>query len=285
VLGSLLEFTPVVDGVEVTTQAITSLRSGNYDSNVPVIFGNNKEEGVTFVYDALTKDLSMFVFKAGLAVVWPSHFSKVVSRYVKSDKDARAPLSRIATDFLFTCPVQQFAIAQAKRGKSSWVYRFDHVYSNPSMFSGLIPSQCATSVCHGVELPIVFHNGAIDASKQYHPNSPQEDKLSDLIIGYWSNFARTGNPNGEGLPKWDPFDAKTRSVFVIGDDKQTSQVGGMVSYADACAMWDQTGYGTGGALRFRQMLTELENEEDNEEDCEEEESEESEEVSDEDAEF
>jgi carboxylesterase type B len=283
ILGALLDFTPVVDGGVVPSQIITALRSGKYDTSVPVIFGSNAQEGVTFVYDALEKKLSMLLFKAGLVLVWPKRFLTLIKRYEKpSDSgDARAPFSRIATDFLFICPVQQFAVAQQKAGKQSWVYRFDHVYSNPSMFVGLIPKQCASSVCHGVDLPITFHNGPTENGK-YQSNTHSEDALSDMMIGYWTNFARTGNPNGKGLPQWDTFDSKTRSVFVIGDDSKPTRTGGMVSYADACALWDGIGYGTGGPLRFKQVVdqsfedAELEEQADEaeEEECEEEEEEE-----------
>jgi len=38
-------------------------------------------------------------------------------------------------------------------------------------------------------------------------------KASDLITSYWTNFAKTGNPNGLGLAQWPAYDAKSRQIL------------------------------------------------------------------------
>ena len=40
-------------------------------------------------------------------------------------------------------------------------------------------------------------------------------KLSDMISSYWINFARTGNPNGSGLPEWPAFSEEDQKVMVF----------------------------------------------------------------------
>jgi carboxylesterase type B len=56
-----------------------------------------------------------------------------------------------------------------------------------------------------------------------HPVTPEEQALADTVSTYWANFAKTGDPNGAGLPVWRPYDLKTRATLVITvDDKAVS---------------------------------------------------------------
>jgi para-nitrobenzyl esterase len=42
-------------------------------------------------------------------------------------------------------------------------------------------------------------------------------KLADTMSSYWANFARTGDPNGKGLPEWPRFRDMNSRVMVLGD--------------------------------------------------------------------
>lgn len=53
---------------------------------------------------------------------------------------------------------------------------------------------------HSSELWYVF--GTLD--KCWRPMEKGDYELSERMVSYWTNFAKTGNPNGEGLPEWKP---------------------------------------------------------------------------------
>jgi para-nitrobenzyl esterase len=61
-------------------------------------------------------------------------------------------------------------------------------------------------------LPYVFGN--LDARKGV---GDADRARSELMMAYWTAFAATGDPNGEGRPRWEPHTAANDQTMVIGD--------------------------------------------------------------------
>ena len=47
-----------------------------------------------------------------------------------------------------------------------------------------------------------------------------DKELSKMMVSYWSNFAKTGNPNGDGLPEWTPFSETHKKTMVLDQKVQ-----------------------------------------------------------------
>jgi para-nitrobenzyl esterase len=77
-------------------------------------------------------------------------------------------------------------------------YEFDNALPQPA-------GQESRGAYHSAEIEFVFG----DLASKKLPWRPEDWKVSDLMMNYWSNFAKTGNPNGPGLPKWPVYQAKS----------------------------------------------------------------------------
>ncbi len=77
-------------------------------------------------------------------------------------------------------------------------------------FGRAIPPKSTTQ--HSTELPYVFGNLWNEGS-QAGQFTEVDRKLSDAVETYWTNFAKTGNPNGPGVPEWPKFDGNKREYI------------------------------------------------------------------------
>jgi para-nitrobenzyl esterase len=66
---------------------------------------------------------------------------------------------------------------------------------------------------HALDLPLVFNN--IEGSRSMVGPGPEPQRVADQMSAAWIAFARSGNPNAEGLPQWRPYDLKTRSTMIF----------------------------------------------------------------------
>lgn len=149
----------------------------------------------------------------------------VVEAYAKRLPGAAAPalFAALQTDAMFRLPSLRFADAQATHARA-WVYRFDW---RPA-------SEAPYGAAHCIELPFVFGNFADWDGAPVPPAMLQGGdraamtRLSRRMMGAWAAFARTGDPNHAGLPKWEPwtraerrsliFDAEIRAATGLDDE-------------------------------------------------------------------
>ena len=114
----------------------------------------------------------------------------------------------IASDVWMTRLVNKVANLRAEQGAPTYVYNF-------AMRQGARDG--ALNVPHTAEIAYVFDNLELAEALVGTPD-PEDQDLADIMSTAWANFARTGNPNGEGVPEWPQWTANERAVMVFDAD-------------------------------------------------------------------
>jgi para-nitrobenzyl esterase len=124
-----------------------------------------------------------------------------------------AGIDRAANDLIGACPVGAMASLTNAAGRRVFVYRFDR--SIPGK------GEAELGAFHSLEVPYVF--GSLrDREWQWLPSTPDDAALSNLLQAYWTNFAKSGDPNASGLPNWPVWSDDKKEFLVINKDASIS---------------------------------------------------------------
>ena len=154
-IKDMLVWSPVIDGGILIEQPLEAALSGKLKK--PVIIGTNTNEALLFVEKAKSglgwKTVSDFDYRLTMDFIFRDHElrKKIYGKYPPNGKDNTGLISKVLTDYLFTCPNLD---AATHASRETWSYLFDHV---PSFNVWPLIPACADAVCHSAELSVVFH--------------------------------------------------------------------------------------------------------------------------------
>lgn len=201
---------PVVDG-EVLPRSPFDPEGPAVSADVPMLLGSNLTE-VTFFNNTPLDPIDDATLQQRIADFTKLDADKaagLVAQYRKGRPDAPNQLlyQVIASDWWMGGNVHVQAERKAAQGRApAYVYQF-------AMPQGARGGKL--NVPHTSEIAYVFDNLQLSTALVGEV-TPAHQALADRMSAAWVNFARTGNPNGRGLPAWKPYSRADRQVMVFG---------------------------------------------------------------------
>jgi para-nitrobenzyl esterase len=195
-------FSPVIDG-RFLPESVPEIYAAGKQAHVPAIIGWNRDERA----GTLSKGMTAEKWKAFAA----EHYGKRAEAFLaafpgKSDEESVQSADAYTADAFIAASAWKWAEAQSQTGGAPvYRYRFDL----PATPSEMHPE--GEYAFHSDELEYVF--GTLDV-RRGATWRPEDRKLSEQIVGYWTNFARTGDPNGRGLPHWPRYDTEKQLIHM-----------------------------------------------------------------------
>jgi para-nitrobenzyl esterase len=228
-------WSPVVGAPTLPESPITAFLTGHY-THVPLLQGSNHDEARLFVglgFDILqghpmTRQQYPQVLTGTFGA---ANARKVIARYpLRRYKSPDLAYAAVFTDSRFSCPAL-FADDFTQR---SQVYGYEFSDPNPPN-DFFIHFSFPLGAAHSTELQYVFQR--IPLLDTLPPFTRAQLRLSDLIIGYWSQFAATGNPNGGLRPRWPRFAGASPRLLELIPGATASVPSSRFAAFHNCAFW------------------------------------------------
>ena len=193
---------PVMDGYVIPDDLYLRYEQGKYN-DVPVLIGTNSDEGGLF-----RQPLSPEQYRDQIRERFGKYADTILKLYPgDTPEQAAGAIGDIMRDATFAWPTWAWARLQSRTGKSKvYMYFFDQPQppGTPMASDGAL---------HGSEMPFMFQH----LDQRPFPWRPEDYKLSEMMVAYWTNFAKTGDPNGPGLPDWPEFQDGKTTVMHLRD--------------------------------------------------------------------
>lgn len=207
------------DGVVFPVNVGTAFNTGAIHS-VPILAGYNADEGTLFFVDdpqpsVWLEDLEpaeRSTLVSQLSDAFPDNAAAIVDLY-DLETDFMGGGEAMMGDEIFGVNIRFAARKTADTGAPAWTYFFSRVPPSDTQTLGAF---------HAAEIPFVF-----DSHEEVLGLTEDDAALTDAMMTYWTNFAKTGNPNGGGTgayPTWPQHSGENWMHFSANTGNPTASV-------------------------------------------------------------
>jgi para-nitrobenzyl esterase len=205
-------FRPNLDGWILPATAAQTF-AARRQSDVPLLVGWNRDEGSLFQGGLFGPE----GLRPVLAERFGARIGEATALYpVDTPTRAKTSQQTYAGDLRMGLPTWRWAIAQTRTGKSPvYVYRFDHAPKVPDSWFGAANRGKDFGAFHSADIVYVFDHPEIIKTWK---TDATDRRVADQMSSYWVNFARSGDPNGSGLPNWTPYSPDAPKKMLIGPE-------------------------------------------------------------------
>jgi para-nitrobenzyl esterase len=209
-----IDLEPSVDGWFLREQPAAAFAHGR-QMKIPVLVGSNENEVSIFASPLVGgrsyRPKTVADYRQWLEGRFKKNADGVFAAYpVRQDDEATAVFNTMDTDFDFGFGARLLASEMAGARQRAYLYHFTYVGSGEFEALGAFHSE------ESIFLSQRFWTSWI--------HSPDDARLSAVILGYWVSFVNTGNPNRRGLPVWPAYVPKKDLCQTLGKTIETTPV-------------------------------------------------------------
>lgn len=202
IMGFGLGWGPSVDGEDLPYQLFAK-EAFELSKDVPLLIGTTKNEFAPFANMRFLGASEDDILKH-IKDTYKDNADAYIAAVKKAYPDDTDPKDLLDVDTLFRPGAVEQANDKSAQEGGAPVYMFLFTWQSPVM-DGKYKS------LHCMELPFVFDNVA--RANHMTGGGQEAHALADKMSRAWINFAKTGNPNHDGLPEWPAYNSENTATM------------------------------------------------------------------------